>query len=945
MALTYGEGALGRDSEMTADKQDKPAAGDRDAQREEAVARALMADEFLLVFDAATGRLVSRNARAAEELWIEDPDAAEFATIAMVEGEAAADLWWELSSGTRTGWTGALPAPGGEMLHVDVRVTASIPGHDGLVAMAARRRPAPAPPPPTLWDRIEPTLGVIEYDSDGVIQSVNDRAEMALEAFGDSPVGKHHDTLWPDEVTNSPDYPDFWQKLAQGRIIEGRYPHVTATQDTVWLQSVYVPVRNAEGHVERVIQTTMDVSDTTNASAVAEERATALWSGLAVAELDAEGHLKEANPMMLERLGYERDEAIGLHYHKFCDPEFARGVAWQTAWASVQAGEAATVDSRNLARSGDRIWLRTTMIPVATEAGDLQKVYLVAFDMTEELSSLDEARARLGAMDGNLAVLDLDLSGKIVSANRVFQALMGFEDEEIAGMPHAKLVPAKFAKSRRYAEFWDRLAAGETVSGEFKRFGANGKEVWFRATYVPVRRSDGKLWRVINYAFDVTDDKRKRLEYEGKVEAIERSQLVVEYEMDGSILRANDAFLDLAGYTLEEVRGRPQKMLLSPETAESDAVSALWEKMRAAEHDSGEYPFLASGERELWLQGTYNPILDEDGNPIRVVQIAADATAAKRRKVEYESKWEAVNQGHCVVEFDTDGNILSANEAYQGLVGYSLREIVGQHHSMFCTADHIRSQDYRDFWIALRKGETRKGRFQRVGRFDRDIHLQASYSPIFDTSGQVDRIIKYAIDISEHVELERLVARKSDAVRDELQQLVSASSEINQEAERLAHDSDESRLEAEKGKQALTVGRSALDTAGEAAGKISEIVEVIGDIAVQTNLLAFNAAIEAARAGEHGVGFSIVADEVRKLAERNAEAARGIARQIEIATSEIERITDTSGQAHETLEGLADRIGAEASALRGLTEGTGMQSDAAGTIQSILGELEKAASG
>jgi methyl-accepting chemotaxis protein len=909
----------------------------------------LMPDAVVLVFDGESGTLVTCNDHALSILGL-DLDVPQLPTFQMMvapEGEAAEDLWWSVTAGVTQSWKGALVGALDLTIEVSVRATmqTDASGASRLIVLGEMASGGTATQTVTAdptWSALEPVMGVITYDMDGVIQSANDRAMMALEAFGDDIVGRHHDTLWPKTESQSPEYFEFWEKLRQGRIIEGRHLHVTSTEGEVWLQSTFAPVRGADGHIGHVIQCLMDVNDSTLEAADSQEKATTLWSALPIAEYDLEGHVLAANDSMLEYMGMGAEEAIGMHDHRFCDPEFARSAAYKRVWKDVLSGEVQKINVKQLSKTGKPQWMSSTFTPVLSAAGTVKRVIKIGEDVTDVAEKLSEYSYKLKAIELSLATVEYDLGGKVIACNANFLNLFGITSEEILSFKHSDFVEKAFADSRRYVEFWDKLNRGEAVSGEFKRIAPGGNEVWLRATYAPVRNTEERLFKILFYAYDVTADKRQRLEFEGKVQAIDRSQAIVEFETDGTLISANANFLELMGYPLEEVRGKHHRLFCPPNILSNEDYTLFWEKLRNGKFQSGEYQRLAIGGREVWLQATYNPILGLDGRPTRIVKVASDITKQKQRIVDFESKWDAVNVAQSIVEFDLDGKLVSANESFLRMMGYSLREIVGQHHSMFCTPDYVQSEEYRGFWLSLGKGESHAARYHCIGRFNRDVYIQASYSPIVDANGEVVRVIKYAFDVSEHVALEALASKSAAAVRDELQQVISASSAIEHETSDLSKATDLSRNGALKGRDSLEKSLTAIEGANQAAGKISEVVEVISDIAVQTNLLAFNAAIEAARAGEHGVGFSIVADEVRKLAERNADAVRNITRQIEIAVQHINQGTSGAGDALAALDNISGDLQSNVSTLSELSTKTGLQAQATQAIQALVSDLEAA---
>ena len=324
--------------------------------------------------------------------------------------------------------------------------------------------------------------------------------------------------------------------------------------------------------------------------------------------------------------------------------------------------------------------------------------------------------------------------------------------------------------------------------------------------------------------------------------AIDRSQLVIEFELDGRIAWANERFLDAVGYRLDDIVGRHHRIFCDPNFAASEAYRAFWQKLERGEFDAGEYKRIARDGRAVWLRATYNPIADADGRPTRIVKIASDVTADRLAADEARARLAAIDLSQLVVEFDTNGRVLAANDKFLDRFGYRRDEAIGQHHAMFCDAGHVRSPGYAAFWRSLGAGRFDTGRFPRLTRTGATVWLQATYTPILDANGAVAKVVKFATDVTGEVTL-----------ADEVRLRLTESQSFRTEA-------DERRQEAER----MLVGMSA-------------VVETIAWIATQTNLLALNATIEAARAGDAGRGFGVVAAEVKKLAN-DTRAATSAAR-------------------------------------------------------------------
>nr|MDJ0868734.1 PAS domain S-box protein [Myxococcota bacterium] len=331
-----------------------------------------------------------------------------------------------------------------------------------------------------------------------------------------------------------------------------------------------------------------------------------------------------------------------------------------------------------------------------------------------------ELQAVYQALDKAQAIIEFALDGTVLAANENFLRTFGYELGEVVGQHHRIFCEPGYADSSGYEEFWKRLRSGKADTGEFKRLGKDGREVWLQASYNPVLGEDGRPAKIVKFATDVTQTKLEYAEYEGKVQAIDRAQAVIEFELDGTIITANDNFLGAMGYRLEEIVGQHHRIFCEPDYARSADYAEFWQRLGRGEYDTGEFKRLGKDGREIWLQASYNPILDADGRPFKVVKFATDVTASKLENAEYEGKVEAINRSRAVIEFELDGTIITANDKFLDAMGYRLEEIVGQHHRIFCEPDYARSSEYAEFWKRLGRGEYDTGEFKRLGKDGRE---------------------------------------------------------------------------------------------------------------------------------------------------------------------------------------------------------------------------------
>tara|TARA_R110002072_G_scaffold2234_1_gene18413 strand:- start:651 stop:2138 length:1488 start_codon:yes stop_codon:yes gene_type:complete len=392
------------------------------------------------------------------------------------------------------------------------------------------------------------------------------------------------------------------------------------------------------------------------------------------------------------------------------------------------------------------------------------------------------------------------------------------------------------------------------------------------------------------------------------LEALGRSLAIIEFKPDGTILTANANFLDAMGYDLAEISGRHHSLFVDPAERDSDSYRQFWAKLGRGEFNAAEFRRIAKGGREIWIQASYNPILDGSGKVCKVVKFATDITQQKLNAAHAQGQIDAIHSSQAVIEFELDGTILTANENFLGALGYPLNEIAGKHHSMFVPVSERDSDAYRKFWDELRAGQFQTAEFLRIGKGGREVWIQATYNPIRDMNGNIYRVIKFATDITAQVELRHQRAAAQKSIDSDLDGIAASVTEAAGQATTVSSTSEQTSASVQSiaagieemaasaneiGSQlvrATEITRNAVNMAtqtsdvmgglAESAARINEVISLINDISEQTNLLALNATIEAARAGEAGKGFAVVASEVKGLANQTAKATDGIASQI-----------------------------------------------------------------
>ena len=394
-------------------------------------------------------------------------------------------------------------------------------------------------------------------------------------------------------------------------------------------------------------------------------------------------------------------------------------------------------------------------------------------------------------------------------------------------------------------------------------------------------------------------------ELERSLAALSDSMCLIEFSPDGKILSANVSYLAMMGYQNNELIGQHHSILCLKKDAASNEYGQFWRKLAQGETVKGMNLRLTRAKQEIYIGGTYCPVLDNNGKVSRILKIASDITRRIKENAEMDGIFAAVNRSMVVVEYSPAGDVIKASDNFLTAMGYTPQEAVGLAHKVFCETSYMQSGDYRTFWSRLNNGEYISGKYPRVSKTGQSVWLEGTYNPIYDNRKKLVKIVEFATDITSSVQ-------QAQHTNELAYESTKNTDNISSNGIEIASQAMKSMQEVSNGLNGAARDINALNKQSE---QISQIVNTIAAIADQTNLLALNAAIEAARAGEQGRGFAVVADEVRQLAGRTSKSTAEISSVVKLnnefasnAVKSIEKIVADAQHSVELVEQTGDTI-------------------------------------
>lgn len=567
----------------------------------------------------------------------------------------------------------------------------------------------------------------------------------------------------------------------------------------------------------------------------AEDVITAIEQTQAVVEFDLKGTVLRANKIFLDLLGYTLEEVSGHPHRMFIQQQETVCREYQSFWQDLCAGKPQTGTFRRFTKQGAPVWIRATYTPIIRR-GKVERIVKFATDVSAEVLEHARYESQMLAINRAQAVIEFSSDGTILDANDNFLKLMGYSIGEIRGKKHQIFVPSAQHESKEYNDFWKKLRSGRFETAEFERIAKGGRSVWIHATYNPILSPEGEVFRVVKFASDITSEVLRKKEFKLlSLVANETDNSIVISDAKGLIQYVNRGFTKLTGYSLDEVRGKKPGPILQGPATDKETVEQISGALRNHKPIYGEILNYKKSGEHYWVSLAINPVFNDIGQVEQFISIQANITGTKELSLESEKRFNAVSVSNGIAEWDTNGQLVAANDYLLQHLGYgAISEFLARKHN-------LRNILGNEAFSQLLKGHQHVCGIDIPSKNDKLIRFESAICPITNSVGSIKRIVTYGVDVQAKLEASQVTGREMHLVR-------------------------------------------------ESSSKITKIIDSINTITEKTNLLALNAAIEAARAGESGRGFAVVADEVRKLSQQSASSAQEITQLVNESAGRIDRL-------------------------------------------------------
>lgn len=732
---------------------------------------------------------------------------------------------------------------------------------------------------------------LIECEFDGTIISASDVFAIWLDYDAKDLAKRSYEELVVTNRKAKESIEQLWTALQAGESYTGETEFKRKDGGTVWGKVSFSPIKNGQGNAIKALGVVQDITEQKDMLRELEElrvRVDIVDSTSIVSEADLKGDILSINDKFTEVSQYSREELIGKPHNTTRHPDMPKAT-FKELWATIGRGEKFRGVIKNRKKDGSPYYVDAVVAPVIGANGKPRKYIGVRYDITEAEIERQNTRGIIGAIDNAYAYIEFDTEGQILTANKNFFDTMGYALEEVEGKHHRLFVDAEYSASAAYQQFWYDLKDGKNQSGTFKRLRKDGKEIWLQAVYAPVKDEMGRVTKIIKIATDITQQKVDEINQNKQIEESNRTQAVIEFTNEGVIIDANQNFLNAAGYSIDEIKGKHHSMFVESEYRNSSEYRSFWEDLNQGKFLTDEYRRINKNGDEIWLQATYNPVFDINGKVHRVKKFATDITLRKKAEANLKMTLETIERNAGSLsssseELSSIAQQMSSNAeetAKQSDVVASASEEVTSNVGSVATAAEELSASIKE--IATNATEAAGIASQAV---DAASETNRTVSSLGESSHEIGKVIKVITSIAQQTNLLALnatieAARAGDAgkgfavvaneVKELAKQTAVATEDISQKIAAIQHDTGNA------------VG---------AIGEISKIIHQISDIqnniagaveeqAATTNEIARNATEASRGSSEISMNITNVSEAARSTTEganNTLDSARELAR-------------------------------------------------------------------
>jgi methyl-accepting chemotaxis protein len=557
------------------------------------------------------------------------------------------------------------------------------------------------------------------------------------------------------------------------------------------------------------------------------------------------------------------------------------------------------------------------------------------FAMTEDNESIlkmeqmqRELDARMAQINIACIVSEADLKGDIIFVNDKLCEVSQYTREECIGQPHSMFRHPDTPKAV-FKELWATIGRGKIFRSVIKNRKKDGSPYWVDALIAPILGPNGKPIKYIGVRYDITEQvlkeeelKKSQMESEGQLDAINTTNAFIEFKTDGTIVKANDLFLEAMKYRQEDIIGKHHRIFCEESFVRSKEYEHFWEDLRKGKARTGEFKRVAKDGSDVWIQASYTPVKDATGEVVKVIKIGVDVSVQKFKNGDYQGQLDAIGKSNAVIEYNMDGTIITANDNFLAAMGgYSLNEIVGRHHRMFVDQTYARSEEYKDIWTRLGRGEFFVGTYSRIDKYGKEVYLQASYNPILDLNGRPFKVVKFALDMTEVIRVIKAMAGGNLALRCDisvdnggltqeinktLDNLTSVLSNISQGSDVVSKSSDLLQKKTEEMKRNTTEVASAMSQMAKGAQDQAQRTDESSKLA--------NHVMNSAAGMENKAGF------INKAAERGMESSNSGLKTVKHLVKNMNGIKESASLTAQSISVLTKRSEEIGRTLRVITD-------------------------